>query len=459
MPNKQIVWHPLVHSRFQENLLYYLLRVRPFRKDDFNAKLENFLKQNRLSAYSIYQIYGTYDVLLRVYVPPSLEASFVPNLQRVITSVRQCNPFKVTSIPLCWCWEEGTGNIDRKALNELTIERVRQIQSEDKNLINWATSHNLLSIIERPLFLKETPYIRFFTGIVLPQGIGVEAHKELIEAIREHLKLRDKKGTIKRCSIYAGYGFASLMIKGETKSFYNICPLIHALGGNLVFLEGATLTNVVADDDPVECDNISEAAFEEMKKVDLAVNAIFPELYETKGISDDLRREIEDWITKQIIPRDLIRSQVDDVRSLLKGVLNDREEEIISSLMLVFARSERFLRDKRGVLIGKTLGPKAERDVLKAAGIAPEANKKFLNLGELLNIYSKTLEMAGIETDKKIVSGWQLSANLRNQVAHGKADCLRQWQKVLSIFVDFLVRFDRLADIINGVLDSTYNSV
>ena len=155
--------------------------------------------------------------------------------------------------------------------------------------------------------------------------------------------------------------------------------------------------------------------------------------------------------------RSLSQDQLEDIQRCLIGVINSSEELIVSSMILAFTRCEKYLRQNRGIFIGKTLGSKAEREILQAAGIDTSKSMKFLNLGELLNIYSHVLKRSGTPAPKNLKSGWQDGARLRNQAAHGEAEFLAEWPTLLAIFTDFLVRFSKLADIIKGVLEGTCN--
>ena len=448
------LWHPEVHIRFQESLLYYLLRVRPFRKKKLTARLRAFLDSQGLAGYCFYQIYGTYDVLLRVWLPVGMEGQFVTELQKELHEVHQCNPFKVSSLPFYWCWnqKEQPDHAEQvQALDELTPETIDRVQrGEDAETKQNLISHGLLRQEARN---KEN--IKVFIAIVLPHGIADEARADIADSIVQKMHAMKQAGAIDRTSVYTGFGFASFLVKCESRCYFTICELVNDLSEDLARNEGSTWTHLVANDDPLEKDLIGPATLKAMQTVDQAVNAILPELYVENALTDDEKLEMTMWARKHLLPLltgGLSNAHLRLIRNCLLGVIKGDEDELTAQVMVTFSKHESFLRKQKGRAIGQLLGPEAEQEVLRAAGIGKEDRGKHLELGKILNIYSKIIEMADIQGTDDLRGGWNDVAKLRNDLAHGNFDNLLEgWDPMLVTFLDFLLRYERLRGIIEGV--------
>ena len=73
-----LLWHPQVHRYYNEELYYVALRFAPYRRD-VKEKLRTALDDQGISGCCLYEIFGTYDILLRVW----LTSSLLPRLLKV----------------------------------------------------------------------------------------------------------------------------------------------------------------------------------------------------------------------------------------------------------------------------------------------------------------------------------------------------------------------------------------
>src|SRR5580704_19181378 len=96
------IWLPEVHELFGDRLHYYLLTVRPF-DERFRANMEAFKNDQHIGGFCFYEVFGSFDVILRVWIPANgVEDKFIDNLRKVVPQIERAIPFRVTDIPKYW---------------------------------------------------------------------------------------------------------------------------------------------------------------------------------------------------------------------------------------------------------------------------------------------------------------------------------------------------------------------
>ncbi len=452
--SKVSVWHPKVHFRFQETLCFFLLRARPFEKEVLFKKLQEFLSSMGLTGYQIYQIFGSYDVLLRIWLPVGEDRQFAEDLQDKISEVHHCNPFTSCWLHKCWVWGDMTKPIDQKFLDSLSLDEIRKIQTKiDNKLMEAALQGGLFRDIEKDIKNENgQPFIKFFVTIDFGLAIDTEQLRITVTEINKVVSSLQEEHVIERSVVYTGVGFAMILMKSETAEFYNIEKVIQEVSPHIKLLKGTTLTHIVANKDTIHYDDISERALQKMETKDQAVNAIVPELYESRDLSSKKKDEVESWIKSNVVTRELSKNHKDYLHDVLVGVIFSNTTDVLDGFFHAFIMAERYLRDNKDKFIGRTLGNAQLNSVYTAVGIA--SRNKALSLGDLLALYGKTLEKSeNLHFPQVLIGGWQDVAELRNDVAHGKIGRLTGWRAYLDVFVDFLERFDKLQKVVENVLE------
>ena len=446
------LWHPEVHTLFGERLHYYLLTVRPYNAEDFRKKVDSFRTKEAVGGFCYYEVFGTFDIVLRVWVPANRdEDKFIEKLREYIPEIDRAVPFRITNMPTYWCRDEDLQGYNASMLNRVTVERVREIQ-------NGQNSGDVEQFKKCKLLAEVKPshdVIKFFVALSNPQPVArhIEERfqRELTEIITNYSN--PPANQLLRVSTYFGYGFAWALIKAETpvSNYFLVGKIIDELNKKLYAFSFFTTTYLATGTTYFEMDDISNSSLAAAHGVNLKVARLLPEFYNTE-MPDDLRNAIVHWIQDH----DQIDKLKDGQRALisraLSGVVSNGEKVVLGALQDFFVDQERFMRANWQRFLESRLGPNKIADVLRAVHIEKGVSSKMFALGELCNICAEVIRQAskgGEETE--LSSGWQEVANLRNQVAHGACEPLKDWPQMLSILLESFSKLEHLEDVIRDI--------
>ena len=434
------IWHPEVHGLFGERLHYYLLTFRPFKVEDFKIKIEAFRSQQGIGGFYWYEVFGGFDVILRVWVPSDHENNFADLLREKIPEIERVIPFKVTHISRYWLAEDELKCSQKDVLNQVTVERVRNIQTgKSPEQVETFVKAKLLAEVE------QSRNLRFFVVLSNPQAVTRAAeerfHKELTDTID---KYKSSQNQLSRASIYFGYGFAWALIKAETTpdNFFIIGKIVNDLNQALQGFGFFTTTYLTTGPNFFECDDISNSSLTLAGGFDLAVARLLPSFYKLE-VEEDLRSQIIRWVKDARDLEKLPDQHKELIARALLGVIAQNEKAVLSPLQEYFVDNERYLRAKWPQYVNRQVGGKKTPEVLRAVGIPEGANLKFFALGDMCNILAEVIRRT--QPDKKeLIGGWQHVANLRNIVAHGACEPLRDWPEMLKVLILSFFKLDLL---------------
>src|SRR5437870_2746032 len=127
-------WHHRVHERLGEILFYYFVRVSPRIPSEAKAKLRYLIAEKQLGSIRVFPIFGSYDLLMRAWLHPSVATHFASWLDSTLSNC-QVVPFAVTHIDRRWYWNDNDPEIgiNRYLLEHLNEDRIRAVQSLDRS--------------------------------------------------------------------------------------------------------------------------------------------------------------------------------------------------------------------------------------------------------------------------------------------------------------------------------------
>lgn len=429
-------WHYEVHERFGEELVYYLLRVRPFHKEIKN-QLKALLERKNLESVRIFEIFGRNDLLVRAWLHPVAKRDFPDWLKEALTFDTECEVFSVSQPFTILSGPPSLNLPDSDLLNNLFNEDIIRAVQEGRD------DSLLKKLIEKGIVFSREQVgpdpIKFFLSIRLPQEsqkIKNAASEELFEYISSDIT------TIKNVSIYQGVGFCHLLLKGEVvENFFAIGELIDWILHNLAYLEASTETYVVALPAPLVemADRISKATFQAIRGMDLFVNNIIPELYEEYFSHKD---EIERWFSE--VSKQTVMEAKKLVHDYLHGYLKQRNADIKIVLFTLFNELEEFLRENHIKFAVKNgLDPVDVYRVIHYKDIA-----KHIPLGTLFEFYHHVVELNGQTPGLKWSGSFRDLSHLRNKPFHGDWDFHREWDTSLKLIVNSWPGLKQLIEII-----------
>ena len=125
---KPIVWHPLVHQRFAEELYFFLLSAKPFYEKNIFEDLDELMNDFGVEGYCAYRIFGQYDILLRVWLPSARGPQFLDKATERIGNLQAITPFHVTSLRDRWRFKDDDFTLTLSHLSSLTAQEVKMVQ-------------------------------------------------------------------------------------------------------------------------------------------------------------------------------------------------------------------------------------------------------------------------------------------------------------------------------------------
>jgi hypothetical protein len=435
-PWANLEWHYEVHERFGEELVYYLLRVRPFH-NEIRSQLRTLLERKNLESVRIFEIFGRNDLLVRAWLHPVAKRDFPDWLREAPASDTDFEEFTVTEPFRILSGPPSLNLPDSDLLNNLFNEDIIQAVQDGrdgsllKNLIDAGIVFSREQVGPDP--------IKFFLSVRLPEearGMKDAYSRDLFEHISSDMT------TIKNVSIYQGVGFCHLFLKGDVVgNFFAIGELIDWILDNLSDFKASTETYVVALPSPLveTADRISKATFQAIRGMDPFVNNIIPELYE-KYFHNKV--EIEGWFSG--VSKQIVMEAKKLVHDYLHGYLKRKNADIKIVLFTLFNELEEFLRENHIKFAVKNgLDPV---DVYRV--IHYKDNAKHIPLGTLFEFYHHVVKLNSQTPDLKWSGSIRDLSHLRNKPFHGDWDFRREWDLSLKLIVNSWPELKQLIEII-----------
>jgi len=260
------IWHYDVHNKkFGETLLYLKLSFYPiYMRENIFDKIKSFFEKRGIYSYCIYELYGIYDLMLRIWIPPNQHVNqFRGELFKELETLycRNVIPFIVEKNDLHWAWldEENKKLISPSEMDvsNLSGDDITEVNQDDQLKINGLLTQNIIKEY------KPKRGIKFFIVIPPPDSIEIPTQRSS-EIILSRLKgmLIESKKYIFEPSIYSGHGFAWILIKGKVsfENYFMINELtqkINEAGVKLFYIH--TYTYLVTSSDFQYC--IEEEGF------------------------------------------------------------------------------------------------------------------------------------------------------------------------------------------------------
>lgn len=431
-------WHHLVHERLGEELRYYLVRVRPFDTNEIATNFQLLLRTRELEGVRAFLIFGPNDLLVRAWLHGKVAPTFPDWLTDSMVNGVELRQFVVSRTE----YRDGNGgdaagSIDTSLLDSLDDETIRAVQAgRDAALLERLIKGNVV-------FRREEggpDPIKFFLAINLAQK-EIKIQKDAVAEIVRHV--RTSLPAIGKLSIYRGFGFCDMLVKGEVvDNFFSIGALGEWISEHLKKYGATTETHISARSGPIveTPDTISEATFKGIQGTDLFVQSVIPELY---ARFYSRHKEVEDLL----LP---MRSQMTSehkklTREYLLGYLQGRPPDMGTALFKYFTELEEFLRHSHGAFAG--VNGLVVPQLYEKVGLSVES-KKHPTLGHLLNFCSRVVTAASLSDS--LTSSWQDLVDLRNKVFHGDYDYMAHWTEPLIVLAKHQMNVGRLVSLISA---------
>jgi hypothetical protein len=430
-------WHRQVHQRLGEKLHFYIVRARPLDTPEIINSLKTLIATGFFGSIHVFPIFGSYDVLIRIWLHPTNEDRFRHDLSSAMAQAgeeRRINGFTVDAIEQSWYAEDEVKEESLRALNEDIILRIQ----DNKAPADYKSFRTQKLILRRKYHSNG---ILFFVAVQLRPEFDEEHARHVAIAIRDSAP---NHSDIHNVSIYRSTGHASILLRGEAQDYFAIERLgwirrrFKTYGATTETYLVQTRAYLFADE------KIGRGTFSALHGRDLLVQSILPELYEAPfEKAHDIKRAFDDDIHGV--------SLVDGDRNLLHDFLMGRLESnpvrMMTALFTFFVEVEQYLRERHQEFVGRqNVG--SLKDIYTKVNISD--NKRYLTLGDVLKVYEHVIKVTSPE-HSDLVGDWEDFAKLRNEIAHGGVDIMGEWETLLKRLLAHLPRLRRLLPYVANV--------
>ena len=218
-----MLWHHEVHRSRGERLYFWRLAFDPtYQRDAVKEDLEAILAEHCVKSAVCYELFGAYDLLLRVWLPPACDLhEFQDSLVRALTSddLIMCDPFVVRRPVRHWLFDHGRGGMGppkKSSYDDLTDKEIAEIESGEaaesrlSELVELNVIGDLKSHSEKTT--EDNQGIKFAVAIGGDPRLTTRQARQFETTVTTIL---DEAETIEQRSLYSGDGFGHFLIMGR----------------------------------------------------------------------------------------------------------------------------------------------------------------------------------------------------------------------------------------------------
>ncbi len=352
------VWHPDVHHRFDEKLCYFLIAVKPYDEKAFKRNLAALLSHYGVpqDGYCIYELLGSFDFLLRVWLLRGYRADFEKRARGddrrggdvksdgCIQNLGAILSFEVDASIKPWGFENDESP---ENLESITVEQVKAIQADSfyQAPVDLVERHIIADGAEGERKLKKP--IKAFVAISAgPELYATKHGGAVIRELKSDRLLGDL--SIKSHAMYQGIGFAWLLIKLVVEDYYAIGAFVAKLHENFSHHGLTTSTFLVSEKADVwsQGDGITSLALQLFEGLDTEVRDRLPELYSGSLPRDTILsiQKCAKTIIEKERKQELSPEEAQIIVDYLSAVVSQTRERVLISLFPTLGAMESDLR-------------------------------------------------------------------------------------------------------------------
>lgn len=217
-------WHPQLRELWgNERLYFWRVHFPTYERLRFLDNVEEVMRRTGVVAYAVYELYGGFDMLLRVWLRTTqgvFESTFHEVFGRDPNIVIE--GFSVTDVVTHWPWTNESDEAieplgDEVLQNRLANRELEEINAgRDAERIAKYEGQGLLAMTEHSLGIKFVILIGT-SRHSMPMSASERIQRSLLAILRS----ADPDAFAEK-SLYKGLGFASYLLLGRTTSFHAI---------------------------------------------------------------------------------------------------------------------------------------------------------------------------------------------------------------------------------------------
>jgi len=209
--------------------MYFFVAVKSgYQRDRFFEEFENFCRDSLIVSYKIQEVYGAFDLILRVWFPSRRFNALAESIKVWLT--KRSPNIDVINVSDCsyhWLWddesEEPNGGPSRTDMEDL-LPKVKNGALDDAEFVDGLKAKGVLRVMDKP-----KPAIRFLIAISPPSAqISNDAGNTLIDKVRQEVL---KTNGLQHVEIYVSDSNTWIIIEASVRfpNYGSISKLVSKL--------------------------------------------------------------------------------------------------------------------------------------------------------------------------------------------------------------------------------------
>jgi hypothetical protein len=448
---KYLTWDPAVHQHFRDELAFVFISVYAFSNDTIYDDLKSFLIEGRYTSFRLYRVFGTFDIILKVWVGHRDHHKLRDNLSR-LAFVEKIEAVVVDQIPYPSnnAHESRRGSIAKLLPND--IERIQYFfdkpETWGQEPVMSALANSVVHIVDE----MSDELMIFFVCIKHEDTKKLEART----LMREIKGLCERSPKLEKSVIYQMNPYHySFVVKLQTKHLYEAGRFVIELNNKFAVQHATTETYVVMDPETRASESIGKRSFDQVDVLEL----LLPELAENDSVRQDDKIKIKRWMSDQFIPRvnGLTPPEREAIAECLRAVLADDKSGFDSAVEKPFREVEGELSRLQWKFI-EQLGmdpQKTTQAALKRDENVDNKKLDLLSLGDRIDICVFAIKQESLTSDEDVLDDWKKMVEVRNEAAHGNKNLFQKWDERLTLLIRFIPRGRKLLELIKPYAEGT----
>lgn len=457
-----LLWHPKVHEHFNESLFYFALRFKGYRREYADTIKQDLISKG-IVGICIYEIFGSYDLLIRAWLTTTMLAGFTTLLDNT-NALSYYQIFRVKKIRHWAFIEDPDEGILSNMQSQFDIDRVQDdVKSGIFNSVKPYIDARLAKYYDEDRALKQsiwTTHVKFYSALTFGE-FGTITKRQESEITKTLIEIQDNvidKGyPILNMTLYFGEGLAHVLVKGIAESTvtarnFMVERVIEALRASLPELT----TFAICEERPYESDDVGQDALGTFQRgvPPQWITNWFPEFYNLGGSTATVNKVQSLLVNNEAIIRNLPTERlVNLLKPLFESVITDNPENAVRETLLWFSKVEAnlgsdstwfsYLRALTGQ--GGKEVRHISRDIKKSVKIEKEDSQTLV---DLLNKYVWALEK--YRPESPLVTAKTPTRELgeiRNMFAHGTifSRFNSVWENFFNLLMWFLPLYEGIS--------------
>jgi len=236
------VWHPDVHRGILDEELYFIFLNSYGDFDEFAKAVTGVLESLLKGRYSLYHVFGNYDIIVRLWARRSAYNSLLAELREQCRafagSVQQFNVDKTF-----YLWSEFPKSLPPEVLDSVSRDQIRAVQAGDTGVIARFRSNGVIvgEISGRPPYGSDGKFKSLMMVQFLRETSSILhiVQDELITELSSHFPTE-------QVSLYFGFGLGTLLVKQIATDMRQFLKLGDHIRKKLRLLRANSSTYLVA---------------------------------------------------------------------------------------------------------------------------------------------------------------------------------------------------------------------